>query len=168
MKFLSPEAALHLYKSTIQRCIEYCCYVWAVAPSYYLELLDKLQKRICRTVGHSLSGCLESLARRQNIVSLSLFYRHYFGRCSSVVAEVVLLPFSCGGSTRYSDRLHDFAVTIPRCCKDVYVNSSFPRTVRLWNSLPIEYFPLTYDLSGFKSRIDRHLLTVGSFQTDFL
>ena len=148
--------------------MEYCCYVWAGAPSYYLELLDKLQKRICRTVGHSLSGSLESLARCQNIVSLSLFYRHYFGRCSSVVAEVVLLPFSCGGSTRYSDRLHDFAVTIPRCCKDVYVNSSFPRTVRLWNSLPIEYFPLTYDLSDFKSRIDRHLLTVGSFQTDFL
>ena len=26
-----------------------------------------------------------------------------------------------------------------------------------------KYFPLTYDLSGFKSRINRHLLTVGSF-----
>ena len=24
-------------------------------------------------------------------------------------------------------------------------------------------FPLTYDLDGFKSRINRHLLTVGSF-----
>ena len=131
MKFLSPEAALYLYKPTIQLCIEYCCSVWAVAPSYYLELLDKLQKRICRTVGHSLSGSLESLAHRQNIVSLSLFYRHYFGRFSSEVAEVVLLLFPCGRSTRYSDRLHDFAVTISRCCKDVYVNSSFPRTVRL-------------------------------------
>ena len=30
------------------------------------------------------------------------------------------------------------------------------------NALPIEYFPLTYDLSGFKSRINRYLLTVGS------
>ena len=55
---------------------------------------------------------------------------------------------------RYSDRLHDFSVTIPRCYKDVYVNSFFPRTARLWNSLPIECFPLTYDLSGFKSRIN--------------
>ena len=25
----------------------------------------------------------------------------------------------------------------------------FPRTARLWNSLPIECFPLTYDLNGF-------------------
>ena len=31
-------------------------------------------------------------------------------------------------------------------------------TARLWNSLPVECFPLTYDLSGFKSRINRHLL----------
>ena len=63
----------------------------------------------------------------------------------------------------YSDRLHDFSATIPRCYKDVYVNSFFPRTARLWNSLPIECFPLTYDLSGFKSSINRYLLTVGSF-----
>ena len=42
MKFLSPEVALYLYKSTIWLCMEYCCDVWAGAPSYYLELLDKL------------------------------------------------------------------------------------------------------------------------------
>ena len=33
MKFLSPEVALYLYKSIIQRCMEYCCHVWAGAPS---------------------------------------------------------------------------------------------------------------------------------------
>ena len=27
--------------------------------------------------------------------------------------------------TRFSDRLHDLSVTIPRCYKDVYVNSFF-------------------------------------------
>ena len=46
---------------------------------------------------------------------------------------------------------------IPRCYKDVYVNSPFPRTARLWNSLPVECFYLTYDLSGIKSRINKHL-----------
>ena len=44
MKFLSPEVALYLYKSTICPYMEYCCHVWAGAPSCYLELLDKLQK----------------------------------------------------------------------------------------------------------------------------
>ena len=41
MKFLSPEDALCLYKSTIRSCMEYCCHVWTGAPSCYLELLDK-------------------------------------------------------------------------------------------------------------------------------
>ena len=57
MKFLSPEVALYLYKSTIGPCMEYCCHVWAGAPSCYLELLDKLQKLICRIVGPSLAAC---------------------------------------------------------------------------------------------------------------
>ena len=57
----------------------------------------------------------------------------------------------------------DGKFTIPRYYKDVYVHSFFPRTARLWNSLAIECFPLTYDLSGFKSRISRYHLTVGSF-----
>ena len=94
IKFLSPEVALYLYKSTICPCMEYCCHVWAGAPSCYLELLDKLQKRICRTVGPSLAASLEPLAHRQNVVSLSLFYRYYFGRCLSELAQLVPLPFS--------------------------------------------------------------------------
>ena len=152
MKFLSPEVALYLYKSTICPCMEYCCHVWAGAPSCYLELLDKLQKRICRIVGPSLAASLEPLAHRRNVASLSLFYRYYSGRCSSELAQLVPLPFSQGKSTCYSDRLHYFSVTIPRCYKDVYVNSFFPRMAKHWNSLPIECFPLTYDLSGFKPK----------------
>ena len=131
MKFLSPQVALYLYKSTIRPCMEYCFHVWAGAPSCYLELLDKLQKRICRTVGPSLAASLEPLAYRRNVASLSLFYRYYFGRCSSELAQLVPLPFSRGRSTRYSDRFHYSSVTIPRCYKDFYVNSFFLRTARL-------------------------------------
>ena len=155
MKFFSPEVALYLCKSNIRPCMEYCCQVWAGSPSCYLEMLDKIQKRICKTVDPSLAAY-----HRRNVASLSLFYRCYFGRCSSELAQLVPLPFFRGRSTRYSDRLHDFSVTIPRCYKDVYVKSFFPRTARLWNSLPIECFPLTYNLNGFKSRINGHLLTV--------
>ena len=133
--------------------MEYCCHVWAGGTGCYLGLLDKLQKRICRTVGPSLDASLEPLAHFQNVASLRLFYRYYFGRCSSELAQLVSLPYSRERSTRYSDRLHDFSVTIPRCYKHVYVNSFFLRTARLWNSLPIECYPLTYYLCVFKSRI---------------
>ena len=62
MKFLSLEVALYLYKSTMHPCMEYCCYVWAVTPSCYLELLGKLPKQICKTVSPSLAASLEPLA----------------------------------------------------------------------------------------------------------
>ena len=131
MKFLSPEVALYLYKSTICPCVEYCCHVCAGVPSCYLELLDKLQKQICRTVGPSLAASLEPLPHFRNVVSLSFFYRYYFGRCSSELAQLVPLPYSRGRSTCYSDRLHEFSVIIPRCYKYVYVNSFFPRTASI-------------------------------------
>ena len=91
MKFLSPKVALYLYKSTIRPCMEYCCHVWAGAPSCYLKLLDKLQKRICRTVGPSLAASLESLVHCRNVVSL--FYRFYFGICSSELAQLCFTSF---------------------------------------------------------------------------
>ena len=87
-----------------------------------LELLEKLQKQICRTFGPSVAASLEPLAPYWNVANLSLFYRYYFGTCS----------------TRCCNRLHNFSVSIFRCYKDVYVNSFFPCTARHWNSLPIE------------------------------
>ena len=42
VKFLSSEAALYLYKSTICPCTEYCCHIWAGAPSCYLECCQLL------------------------------------------------------------------------------------------------------------------------------
>ena len=93
MKFFSPEVALYLYKSTIRPCMENCCHVWSGAPSCYLELLDKLRKRICRTVGGSLAAFLEPLAHCQHVGCLNVFYRYYFGRCSSELAQLVPLPY---------------------------------------------------------------------------
>ena len=129
----------------------------------HLELLGKLQKWICRTVVPSLAASFEPLAHYWNVASLTLFYRYYFGRCSSEQAQLVPRHYSWGRSTWFYGRLHDFSVTFPRCYKVVFFNSFFPRIARPWNSLLIECFPFTYDLNGFKSRIKRHLLTVGSF-----
>ena len=108
MKFLSCDVAVYHYKSTICPCMEYCCHVCTGAPTCYLELLDKLQKQIYRTVGPSLATSLEPLAHGRNVASLSLFYRYYFGRCSSEMAQLVPLPFSQGRSTCYSYTLLDF------------------------------------------------------------
>ena len=93
------------------------------------------------------------MAHRQNVASLSLFYRYFFGRCSSELVQLFPYFYCRGRSTHYSD---------------VNVNSLFPRTVRLWNSQPINCFPLINDPHGFDSRINKYLSTVASFLTDFL
>ena len=88
MKFLFPEVALYLYKSTIQPCIENCCHVWAGAPNATWN-------------GPSLAPSLEPFAQCQSLVSLSLFYRRYFCRCSSELAQLVALPYPRRSSTCY-------------------------------------------------------------------
>ena len=97
MKFPSPEVALYLYKSTIRPCMKFCCHVWAGAPF------------------------LEPLAHRRNVASLTLFYRCYFGRCSSELAQLVPLPFSRVGLLVI---LIDYMIFCHHY-KDVYVRSFF-------------------------------------------
>ena len=122
--------------------MEYCCHVWAGAPSSYMEWLDRLQKWICRTVDPSLIFSIGI-----TLVDVHLNWLNWF---HFLILEGGLLV----------ERLCDFSVTIPRCHKDA--NGFFPRTARLWNSLPIECFPLTYGLNEFKFRINRQLLTIVS------
>ena len=45
-----------------------------LAATCYLEMLDKLQKRICKTVGPLFAASVEFLTYRRKITSLNLFY----------------------------------------------------------------------------------------------
>ena len=122
---------LSLY-SNIQPYIEFCYHASMGGPSCYLDMLDK----ICRTIGLSLAASLELLAYHQNVTSLSLFYSYYFGRCSFELVELVPLPQFRDRSTHYSNRLHDFSVTILWCYKICNVSSFSPCTAT--NYLPAE------------------------------
>ena len=57
--------------------MEYYCHVWAGIPSFYLDMLDKLWKRVFRTVGPSLSVSHKPLSHCRNVVILSLFHNYY-------------------------------------------------------------------------------------------
>ena len=108
MKFLSPEIALWLYKSTIQSCIEYCCNVWAGAPSCYLELLEKLQKQTCRTVG-SLATSNEPLVHRRNVASLSslIYLMHMIGHAHASICSTGLMCTKIASATSLYDLLSE-------------------------------------------------------------
>ena len=64
---------------------------------------------------------------------------------------MVLLTPSFGRSTRYSNRLHDFSVTISECYKDILKWDKGDNV----NT----FFPLNYDLNVFKSRVNTKQLS---------
>ena len=82
----------------------------------------------------------------QKEASLIFFVTYYLVECSSELNELVTLPYSRWRSILYSKRLHDFLVTIPRCDKSASVKRFFLR-------MPVDYFPLAYDLNSYKSRV---------------
>ena len=129
-----------------------------------LDMLDKLQKRIYRTVGPTLAACREPLGHRWDIASLSHFFRYFFGRYSPELTELVLFPFFFLEIPLVI--LTDcviFLSSFPDVNEDVCVNVVFPHAAWLLNSLPAECVPCTYDLNSFKSRVNRHLLFLGYF-----
>ena len=130
---------------------------------------NKPQKRGCRTIAPSAVASLELLAHPSNVVGLILFYRYYVGRFSSKLAEIVQHPYSCGRSTLYSYRLHDFSATNRRCYKDVYVISLFPHTASLWSFLPAKWSPLTslHKIRGFPLRISSVNVTKSAVSCGF-
>ena len=78
-----------------------------------------------RYVGPSLAASLERLIHLRNVASLSLSDRYYFGRCSSELAELVLLPYSRERSIRYSGRLHNFSLTVSNDARISMSTASF-------------------------------------------
>ena len=119
INFLSSEIIFYLYKSTILLlCLDWC--TWSLLGDV------KLQKQVWRTSNPTFAACLELLAHCQIVASIGLFYRHYFGRCSTEMVELVPLSYSHRMSTLYSNRLHGFSFIITRLLKGVYINSFFP------------------------------------------
>ena len=116
--------------------------------TFYRHIFE-LQKLICNTVRQTHAAFLEPLGHSRDIARLSLFDKYYFSRYLSKFNELVPLPNSRGLSTRYSVKLHGFFFTVARYCKHNYFNSFFLRTARLWYSLSVECFSLSYDLNSF-------------------
>ena len=83
---------------------------------------------------------------------------------SSELAGLVPVSYSCGKSTRYSIRLNGFSIVMTICYKDAYVNRFPLLIVSFWNTVTEECFLL----NGFKSRVQRQLLSLRSFQAAFL
>ena len=87
------------------------CHVWTGSPCCYFDLSDKPWKLIYRIVRPLLAAFLDCFTDCWNTTKVNRLYSYYFSINSSKAAELVSFHFS---------------VSIPRCCKDGFVNNFFP------------------------------------------
>ena len=88
IKFLFLGVALYLYKSTMQPCMKYYDHVWAGISSCYLKFWDKIQKRICRTVGSSY--VLDMTNWERYLYQISNCYWKLLSEVKELTLEVVV------------------------------------------------------------------------------
>ena len=75
IKFLFFKGCLLSQKFTIQPGMKYFFYAWCVAPSCYLDMLDKLQKLLFWTFGTSPAASLKPSPHHDNVARLYVFCR---------------------------------------------------------------------------------------------
>ncbi|XP_065650295.1 uncharacterized protein LOC136078451 [Hydra vulgaris] len=133
--FLTPDSILYLYTSQIRPRMEYSCHIWGGSFNDALSLLDKVHKRSINIVGPARTANLQLLSHRRNVASLSLFYKYYNGHCSKELASFVPSAKTHPRITRHLIKSDPLSVTVPKCSKNSYSSSFFPRTPVLWISL---------------------------------
>ena len=156
--FFSPSQLLTIYKSQIRPSLEYCSHIWGGAPRSSLHLLNKVQSKAIRPINNSsLTKSLQSLSlsHRRLVADLSIFYRYFHGNCSMEIKSIIPDPWKHVRPTRSSSQSHLFQVILSNPRTLSHKSSFIPRTCKLWKTLPSTSFPESYNLSSFKSNINK-------------
>ena len=104
MVFLYSEIDLYMYRSTTHPYMECFYHIWAGAPSCYLEILGKLEKR---NVGFLILHVLLLLNLGSSLkysLYICFFHKCYFSRSWNELVELFPLLYSLRRSTCYSER----------------------------------------------------------------
>ena len=160
MKFSSLEVAMYLYKSTIGPHMEYYCHAWAGAPSCYLEMLDYKKEYVGLLVLHLLplwNHWLIIQMEPELVFSIGITLVDVHLNWSNWLHFLILKR---GLLVILKDCMNFLPPFLDVIRMSISTVSFLAQLDSL--SLPIECFPLNYDLNGFKSRINWHLLSVGS------
>ena len=154
--YFSPSQLLTIYKFQIRPSLEFCSHVWGGAPKSSFHLLDRVQSKvICLINNPNLTNSLQSLSHRRLFADLSIFYSYFHGHCSQEIKNIIPDPVRRVRTTRSSTYTHPFQVTLPNPRTLPHKSSFIPRTSQLWNSLQPTTFPESYNLSSFKSNINK-------------
>ena len=108
-----------------------------ISPATELQFSNFWLKTLMCTQKHQIKWYCQGRYKTLQWRMVSFQVAHLFMLDLHVTSVDSFWKMRNGGncSTRYSNRLRDFSVTIPRCYTDVSVDSLFPCTSRILHSL---------------------------------
>ena len=152
-----------IYFSFIRPILEYGSPVWDGSTSIDADKLERIQLTAARIVTGAMHGTSnaklyeelgwQTLASRREQAKLSLMYKIIHKLVPNYLQSII--PYDANQDFTYYTTRQRFDLPHFRARTDLYNNSFFPSTVRLWNEIPIEIRNLP-SLSLFKSKLREH------------
>jgi len=156
-RFFSSTELVTIYKAYVRPLVEFNSHLWVGAPPSTLDLLERLQRRAIRLIGdQSVTNPIDTLEHRRIVGAITLFYRYYYGECSSEISTLIPPLHNSTLVTRQSARAHPHVVASEFCRTAKFKGTFFSVAIRLWNSLPTHVFPPVCNPQLFKNNINTH------------
>ena len=95
--------------------------VWSTVPIsgvLFQVLIDRVQKQVVSLVGSGLSSDLQALSDRRDVAILSLFYKYYYVKCPSELADLVTCVTV--RSTPFSEQMYHHITNSHMCTTKFY------------------------------------------------
>ena len=157
IRISSPTIKTLAYNSLVRPLLEYASPVWDPYTKLNIDKIEMVQRRAARFATNryhntsSVTNMLStlqwrSLADRRVDARLCLMFKIVHGLVE-IPHQKYLIPF-----TRSSRIHHNLAFQIPHSKADYHLFSFFPRTIRVWNTLPLS-FVNSPNIEIFKTKV---------------
>ena len=127
--------------------------LWTGASKNTLDFVGR-SRTLKLTGNNRVASSISSLVHRRNVSYFVLYYKYYFGKCSSSLYELIPQPQVFPRNTRLSGGCHAFTVATMSHLTTHYRENSFcTHTARLWNNLLADIFSASFNISLFKATV---------------
>ena len=161
-KNMSPNTLLNLYKALILPHIIYCACVWAPYQRNHLDRLEKVQRKVTRTLFFKQSPFADVRPPYSDrLLDLDLVRVEDAFKIQRLILGFKILndlaPASFGSMIQHS-RLVDTRLLHQSSRTSSFFNSMFISLPRLWNEIPSNLHTNS-NLSSFKSGCKKHFMS---------
>ena len=155
LKFKFKTTTLNLYKSLIRPKLEYCSLLWSPYTTTNIEIIEKVQKRICKLIFKNRTLSYREQLKNLNLLTLKsrrlryqliLLYKLFHGLVD--IDKDSFFTFVTICRTRGTEH----KILPPHCTRNYRLNFVTVSIIEHWNRLP-DYVIMSPNINQFKKFI---------------